>query len=354
MKAVVMKRYGTSDSALEFVEDHPIPEVEADKILIKLKYASVNPVDWKIRDGIMRPFFPPKFPYILGRDGSGIVTQVGNKIKNFKEGDEVVGTFSENGGYAQYVACKENDICIKPKELTWDVAASFPLVALTVYQMFQTSKIFAEALQKRQTNLLPEKRVLIVGASGGTGSLAVLLAKHYFGSYVYAVCGTSNIDYVKSLGADVVIDYKNDDFANVIPTFESEQGRPIAPYIDLALDCAGGADADAISLMDNTGTFSTIAPPKNANTLFGATSLVGGFAMNKFKQYTGYGPSVNFVMMKSNGEQLDHICKWMVEQNLSEKINIEQTFKLDDTKVAHKTSEEGRTRGKILLEIPDK
>jgi len=352
MKAVLMNKYGASET-LEYVEDFPVPNVEANNVLVKLKFASVNPVDWKLRDGMMKPFVPSKFPYILGRDGSGVVVQVGENVKNFKEGDEVLGVFSGNGGYAQYVSTPSEDLCIKPKNLPWEVAAAMPLVSETTCQMFLTSKIFAEAFEKKRTGLLPEKRVLIVGASGGTGSLAVLLAKHYFGSYVYAVCGTTNIDYVKSLGADQVIDYKKENFADAIPTLESEQGRPDGPYIDLVLDCAGGADSDAFTLMDRTGTFATIAPAKSEVSFMSVASMVGGFLSSKFKQYTGYGPTYNFVMVKSVGKQLDTLSNWLLDKDLADKINIDKMFQLSDTQVAHKTSEKGKTRGKILLQIPE-
>jgi alcohol dehydrogenase len=356
MKAVLMTDYGDA-SVMKYKEDYPSPKNDQPtQLIVKLRYGSVNPVDWKLRDGIARPFLPPHLPYVLGRDASGVVVAAGDEVKDFKIGDEVLGVFTSNGGYAQYVQCPENDLALKPKDLPWDIAGAIGLVTLTIYQMFAHDKDFNKALEKNQTGLLPNKCVLIVGASGGTGSFAVLLAKHYFGSRVYAVCGTDNVDYVKDLGADHVIDYKKQKFKDEIPELEKLHGNTESPFIDITLDCAGGAEEDAFEIMDPTGTFVTIAPPKkveeNGLTLGSVLMLFGGVTLNKLKNLTGLGPKYYAFLMHSDGKQLAQMSNWLVEKKLYDKIEISKKFALSDLDAAHRESEKGRSRGKILIDIP--
>jgi NADPH:quinone reductase-like Zn-dependent oxidoreductase len=358
MHAVPMTAYGDV-STLEYQEDYPIPEITSKQVLVKLSHASVNPVDYKLRKGALRPFLPSKIPYILGRDGCGVVSEIGSGVTKFKPGDEVMGLFSGNGGYAQYTVCEENDLCIKPKELDAQHAAAVPLIGLTVYQMYQQAPAFAKALKDNTTGTLTNKRILVIGASGGCGSIGVILGKHFFGSQVYAVCSGKNAEYVRSLGADRVIDYTVEKFVDVIPEEEKRRGNESAPFVDLILDCAGGDTnkSDADQIMDSTGSFVTIAVSssieKNGMSFRNVTGLLGSIMWSKTKYMVGSGPAFVTVLAKCDGEALGHLAQFLVSKNLTESIRIDKEFPLKELQEAHTMAETGRTVGKIIINIPE-
>jgi NADPH:quinone reductase-like Zn-dependent oxidoreductase len=354
MKAIVLNHFGDT-TALEFNDDVPVPPVTSPThVQIKLSHASINPVDYKIRKGAMKYLKSVKFPHILGRDGCGQVTAVGTGVTKFKVGDKVLGLFSQNGGYAQFVTVEENELCIQPDDLDNQHAAGLPLIGLSVYQMYQNYAPFAEALKNKTPGTLGDRRVLVIGASGGTGSIAVLLAKHYFGSTVYAVCSGKNAEYVKSLGADYVIDYTIEKFVDAIPKLATDAK---VPYLDLVLDCAGGDNnkSDADTLMGCHGMFVTIAPGSQAKEAsIGSTiSLVGGIAWEKMKYMVGSGPSYATMLTKSDGDSLGHLVGFLLEKNLVEKIKIDNEFPLSEIQQAHALLEKGRTVGKVIITIPE-
>jgi alcohol dehydrogenase len=293
----------------------------------------------------------------LGRDGAGEVVAIGEEVEKFKVGDEVAGVFGSNGAYAEYVLCTESELCIKPPDLPMEVAAAIPLTSETVYQMFQFDEDCKKSFEENKRDDLPNKRILIAGASGGTGSLAVLLAKHFFGARVYAICGTDNVDYVKNLGADHVIDYKKEKLQDAIPDIEKKNysAGEEGPFIDLTLDCVGGMEHDAFEVMGPNGTFVTIAPPsvveEKGLTLGSMIMMIGGVSLNKLKNLTGLGPKYYPYLMHSDGNQLQQICSWLVQQKLVDKIEISSKYPLKDVAKAHKESETEKTRGKILIEI---
>ena len=200
MKAFIVDRYGSADRVR--ASEVPDPEMREDDVLIEIHAAGVNPLDSKIRDGAFKLLLPYRLPLILGNELAGVVIRVGSRVRQFKPGDEVYARPDKNriGTFAEFIAVREDDLAIKPKSLTMEEAASIPLVGLTAWQAL----IEKAKLKKGQ-------KVLIHAGSGGVGTFAIQLAKHV-GATVATTTSTANIDLVRRLGADIVIDYKKDSF----------------------------------------------------------------------------------------------------------------------------------------------
>src|SRR5205809_7454396 len=198
MKAFIVDRYGSKDSGR--IGGMPEPELRDDDVLVQIHAAGVNPMDSKIRDGEFKLLLPYRLPLILGNELAGVVIRAGSRVRQFKPGDEVYGRPDKNriGTFAEFIAVSEDDLAIKPKSLTMEEAASIPLVGLTAWQAL----IEKAKLKKGQ-------KVLIHAGSGGVGTFAIQLAKHV-GATVATTTSTENIDLVKRLGADTVVDYKSD------------------------------------------------------------------------------------------------------------------------------------------------
>jgi len=202
--------------------DMPIPELRDDEVLVEVHAAGVNLLDSKIRDGEFKLILPYHLPLILGHDVAGVVVKVGPRVRQFKQGDEAYARPDDFriGTFAQFVPVKEASLALKPKVLTMVEAASIPLVALTAWQ----------ALVEK-ANLKKEQRVFIQAGSGGVGTFAIQLAKH-LGATVATTTGSTNVALVKSLGADVVIDYKTQNFEDVLHDYDvvlnSQDGATLA------------------------------------------------------------------------------------------------------------------------------
>ncbi len=197
MKAIRIHQYGSNDN-LRY-EDVPLPEISTDDVLVKVYYAGVNPVDWKIREGYLQALIPYDLPFTLGWDVSGVVEAVGENVSNFKVGDEVYSRpdIARNGTYAEYVAIKNTELAFKPNTIDHAHAAGLPLAGLTAYQaLFDIAKL--EAGQS----------ILIHAASGGVGSLAVQMAK-IVGAHVIGTASAKNRDFLLEIGVDEFIDYQS-------------------------------------------------------------------------------------------------------------------------------------------------
>src|SRR5438093_4898019 len=204
MKAFIVDRYGSADRVR--ASEVPDPAMREDDVLIDIRAAGVNPLDSKIRDGEFKLFLTYRLPLILGNDLAGVVIGVGSRVRRFTPGDEVYARPDKNriGTFAEFIAVSEDDLSTKPKSLTMEEAASIPLVGLTAWQAL----IEKAKLKKGQ-------KVLIHAGSGGVGTFAIQLAKHV-GAIVATTTSTENIDLVKRLGADIVIDYKKDRFEDIL------------------------------------------------------------------------------------------------------------------------------------------
>ena len=208
MKAFAIDRYGKNQAGR--IQDMPEPEVRDDDVLIQIHAASVNVLDSKIKSGEFKLILPYRLPLILGNDVAGTVIRVGARVRSFKAGDEVYARPDDDriGTFAERIAVKESSLALKPKNLGMAEAAALPLVALTAWQtLVETAKL------KRG------QKVLIAAGSGGVGTIAIQLAKH-LGAFVATTTSTANTDWVKALGADVVIDYKKQDFTTVLRDYD--------------------------------------------------------------------------------------------------------------------------------------
>ena len=308
MKAIIIKEYGNED-VLEYT-DVERPQPKAEEVLMKVHAAAVNPVDWKIREsGGER--FGLELPIVLGGDIAGTVEEVGDEVKNFKQGDAVYGmtvTGGFSGGYAEYALAKADAIALKPKELTFEEASAIPIAALTAWQA-----IFNLA------NLQSGQRILITGASGGVGSFAVQFAKAK-GAFVIGTASGRNEEFVRSLGADEFVDYTAQPFEEVVKE------------VDVVFDTVGGDTQErAFQTLKKGGFLATSAGTPSAE---------------KVKEF---GVEAEFVFCKPNAAQLTEINNLIEDGKV--KIHIEMILPLTEVKKAHQFSKAGRTRGKIVLTV---
>ncbi|MEZ5041884.1 MAG: NADP-dependent oxidoreductase [Saprospiraceae bacterium] len=208
MKAYTINRYSKTDKLQ--LAGVPEPIVKENDVLIEVHSASINQLDAKLKSGEFKLLMPYKFPLILGHDVAGIITKVGKKVSRFKVGDAVFARPADFriGTFAEFIAVNENDIALKPKNITMEQAASIPLVALTVWQAF----VEKAKLKKGQ-------KVFIQAGSGGVGTIAIQLAKH-LGATVATTTSADNFELVKSLGADIAIDYKTQDFETILRDYD--------------------------------------------------------------------------------------------------------------------------------------
>eukprot|EP01102_Stenamoeba_stenopodia_P008167 TRINITY_DN2325_c0_g1_i3.p2 TRINITY_DN2325_c0_g1~~TRINITY_DN2325_c0_g1_i3.p2 ORF type:complete len:396 (-),score=118.28 TRINITY_DN2325_c0_g1_i3:2333-3520(-) len=339
MRAAIYNSYGPID-AVQYVENHPLPQYGANDVLIRVHSAAINPVDWKIMNGKLSIVTGSSFPKIPGFDFSGEIAAVGANVRKWKIGDEVYGMahFRRFGTCAEYFATHEDMLAYKPKNLSHDEAAGLPLVGLTVWQGLID-----------EGTLMPGKSVLILGGSGGTGSMAIQLAKrHLSARRVITTCSGRNADFVKSLGADEVIDYTTTKW------YEQLKGQ----QLDLVLDCVGGEEnsySKAESVLKSGsqgGAYVTIAPgDQNKGFGFeGVWSLAKSWVGGKFGQLTG-GPRLHMVSCAVKQDQLAAIAILAEKKMLQPMVSQENTYQLKQTKEALKQNEEGRTRGKIIVRV---
>ncbi len=315
MRAVITKAYGSID--VLSVENVNKPSIGADEILVEVRAASINPLDWQIRNGDLKMMTGKTPPRILGSDYAGVVSAVGAAITTYKTGDEVFGTINgmktKEGTYAEFVTVKENDICIKPANCTFEEAASLPLVSLTSH------KALAEIANIKKGN-----RVLINGCTGGVGSAAVQIA-NALGGITTGVCSTKNVDFARELGATAVIDYKKE---NVL-----EKGE----LYDIIFDTVGNLTfSQSKNILNKGGTYVTTAVSIPA-MVFGP--IANTFRSKKYK----------IVMSAPNSSTLQ-IIKKMVEEG-SLKGQVTKVFTLDQIADAHNMSQNGGFTGKLVLEM---
>eukprot|EP01116_Phalansterium_solitarium_P016026 TRINITY_DN3622_c0_g1_i1.p1 TRINITY_DN3622_c0_g1~~TRINITY_DN3622_c0_g1_i1.p1 ORF type:complete len:339 (+),score=109.75 TRINITY_DN3622_c0_g1_i1:305-1321(+) len=335
MRASIFHKIG-DPSVLAVTSDFPKPVLagDSDLVLVKIVAASVNPIDYKIREGSV-PFQPRKLPAVVGRDLSGVVEAVGAKVTKFKPGDEVFGMAEALiGTYCEYVVVSQRSLVKKPSLWSHREAAALPLVCLTAYQSV------GRLLEKAGRG----KKVLVIGGSGGVGSTAVRLYSA-LGAEVYATCSGRNAEYVRGLGAHRVIDYTSEDFAVALKNVEFE-------YV---LDTVGGkADRDkARNLLSYGGTFIavTIMDP-SVHSVGVGTALGVMFDYAKTWSYERIWRGINYSFMlvrDFGGDDLEKVVNIFLR--LGFKPNIDAVFPLDKAADAHAQAQQGRTRGKIVIDV---
>lgn len=334
MQALLLTQYGTNNNVLE-LREVDMPTCGADDIVVKNHAASLNPLDYKIRNGLLKAVLPKTFPKILGHDLSGEVVQVGANVTTFKIGDAVFARIDSGraGTLAQYTAISASAAALKPAHLSHIEAASLPLVALTSWQAL------VDVAQ-----LKAGQKVFIPAGSGGVGSIAIQIAKS-LGAFVATNTSGKNVEWVKSLGADVVIDYTVDDFANVLRDY------------DVVFDTMGGETlTKAFSILKRGGTLVSIAaktPSVNSAKQLGLNKFMQAVLWLLNRPLTNLahknGVNYHYFFMQANGQQLAHIGE-LSAQGLIKPI-VDQTFTLAQSKAAFDALESGRARGKIVVTI---
>jgi NADPH:quinone reductase-like Zn-dependent oxidoreductase len=311
MKAIRIHNYGGLD-VLKY-EDAPRPKPQASEVLVRVHAAGVNPIDWKVREGEMKDFWPHKFPLILGWDLSGVVEKLGTSpaaAGRFKIGDEVYSLPgpTRDGAYADYIVVREVELALKPKSLHHIRAAAVPLAALTAWQsLFDTAQ------------LQPGQRVLIHAGSGGVGHFAVQLAK-WRGAYVFATASTKNQDLLSKLGVDEPIDHTQARFED------------IARKIDVVLDTLGDETQErSWSVLKKGGVLVSLVQPPSEE---------------KAKEL---GLRATMLGAQPNGAQLAEIAKIIDSGKLAPVIN--RILPLIEARRAHQLSQSGHARGKIVLRV---
>nr|WP_259697286.1 NADP-dependent oxidoreductase [Pseudomonas chlororaphis] len=312
----------------------PDPEVGVHDVLIQVHATSVNPLDSKIRTGEFKLILPYTFPLVLGNDLAGVVVRTGSAVKRFKPGDEVYARPPEAriGTFAELIAVNESALALKPSNLDMAEAASIPLAALTAWQAL------VEIAQVKKG-----QKVLIHAGSGGVGTLAIQLAKH-LGAFVATTTSTANVEWVKALGADVVIDYKQQDFANELRDFDVVLNSLGADVLESSLKVlkAGG---QLISLS---------GPPTAQFAQEQGLSWVLGQVMRLLssgirRKARKHGVTYTFLFMRADGMQLQKITS-LIEAGVIKPV-IDRSFPFESIAEALRYVEQGRSKGKVTVTI---
>jgi len=332
MKAFTLDRYGSADSMR--AGDMPDPEPREDDVLVQIHAAGVNLLDSKIRDGEFKRILPYRLPLILGHDVAGVVVRVGSRVRRFKPGDEVYARPADGriGAFAEFIAIKDEDVAIKPKALSMEDAASMPLVGLTAWQ----------ALIER-ANLKKGQKVLIHAGSGGVGTFAIQLAKHV-GATVATTTSTANVALVRSLGADVVIDYKKEDFAHILQDY------------DVVLSSLDKVTLEkSLRVLKPGGQLISISGPPDAAF---ARSIGASWALRVIMGFLSYGIRAkakrrqvhySFLFMRASGDQLSEITS-LIDDGIIRPV-VDRVFPFTSTKEAMAYVEAGRAKGKVVVSL---
>ena len=332
MKAFILDRYG-SKSTLRAGEMAD-PQVREDDVLVQVHAAGVNLVDSKIRNGEFKLILPYRVPFVLGHDVAGIVVRVGARVKHFKPGDEVYARPADYriGTFAELIAVQEKDVALKPKTLTMEEAASIPLVGLTAWQ----------ALVERG-QLKQGQKVFIQAGSGGVGTFAIQLAKH-LGATVATTTGTSNIDLVRSLGADVIVDYKKDDFETKLSDYDLVLHSQDSKALDKSLGVLrAGGRLISISGPPDPEFAEEIGAPWFVKL---STRLLSLGARRKAKRRN---TAFAFLFMKANGDQLRQIAALIDSGHV--RAVVDKIFPFQSTNEALAYVETGRAKGKVVIKV---
>lgn len=332
MKAFIVTRYGKKEK-LQLTEIAE-PVVKETDILVKVHSAGVNLLDSKIRNGEFKMILPYATPFTLGHDVSGVITKVGSNVSKFKVGDEVYARPADHriGAFAELISMNENDVAIKPENLSMEEAASIPLVGLTAWQ----------ALIER-ANLKKGQKVFIQAGSGGVGTFAIQLAKH-LGATVATTTSTANIDLVKSLGADIVIDYKKDDFETILKDYDVVLNSQDAKTLEKSLRIVKpGGKVISISGPPDPDFGQEI----NANWFLKIVlKLLSAGVRKKAKRL---GVNFSFLFMRAQGEQLNQITK-LIESGVIKPV-MDKVFSFEQTNEAMSYVETGRAKGKVVVKV---
>lgn len=333
MKAFIVKHYGKKEKLhlTEIAE----PSVKENEVLVQVNAAAINLLDTLIKNGDFKIFLPYKTPFINGHDMAGIVTKVGTKVSGFKVGDEVYARPSDFkiGTFAEYIAVNENDLALKPGNISMEEAASIPLVGLTSWQaLVEISK-----LKKGQ-------KVFIQAGSGGVGTFAIQLAKH-IGAFVATTASSANTALVKSLGADLVIDYKKEDFATILKDYD----------VVLHSNREAKVLENSLKILKRGGTLVSLTGPptpafaKQLGLAWHLRMLTGLLSMSVRRKAKKLNVDFRFLFMRAEGKQLSEITS-LVEAGKIRPV-IDKVFPFEQTNEAMSYVETGRSKGKVVVKV---
>ncbi len=332
MKAFILESYG-ANRALQLAEV-PEPQLRDDEVLVQVHAAGVNQLDSKIKDGQFKLILPYRLPLILGHDVAGVVVKAGPRVRQFKPGDEVYARTDDFriGTFAEFVPVRESSLAPKPKGLTMEEAASIPLVGLTAWQVLVETARLARG-----------QKVFIQAGSGGVGTFAIQLARH-LGATVATTTSAANFDLVRSLGADVVIDYRTQDFEDVLHDYDvvlnSQDGKTLGKSLRVL---KGGAKLVSISGPPDPAFGRAIAAPLFVKLVM--RLLSSGIR----RRARSRGIDYSFVFMKADGGQLREITR-LIEAGAIRPV-VDKVFAFESTNEALAYAEAGHAKGKVVIKI---
>ena len=332
MKAMILDRYGKKGRMR--LGELPEPKLDENEVLVQVHAAGVNPLDALIKSGEFQMFLPYRFPLVLGHDVAGIVVRVGKRVKKFKPGDKVYSRPDDFriGAFAELIAIKEDSLAFKPKSLSMEEAASIPLVGLAAWQAL----VEAAKLKKGQ-------KIFIQAGSGGVGITAIQLAKH-LGAFVATTTSTANVEWVKRLGADIVIDYKKDDFEKILHGY------------DVVLNSQDGKTLEkSLSVLKSGGKLISISGPPTPEF---ADAIKAPWFVKQVMRFLSagirskakrLGVNYSFLFMKANGGQLQQITE-LIDSGAIHTV-VDRVFSFESTQEALDYVETGRAKGKVVVKI---
>jgi NADPH:quinone reductase-like Zn-dependent oxidoreductase len=312
MKAAVIDEYGSCD-VIKVIDTYPQPVLAEDKLIVEVRAAGLNPIDYKIRSGNSQKFMPIQFPKVLGLDLAGTISEIGSKVDGFSVGDEVYGQadfFSSDGSLAEFATASPNSLSPKPTNIDFPGAASLPLAAVSAYQAIIDNM-----------SLKDGQKVLIQGGAGGIGILAIQIAKH-LGASVATTVSAKDVDYVLGLGADEAIDYTAQDFSKLLKDYDG------------VLDLIGGdVYKKSFEVLKPNGIIVSLTEQPDSE-------LAEKYNVNARHQFT-----------KVDAETLLKVSKLVEDGSL--KPQIAKILPLDSTKEAYELLENGHPRGKVVVIVSD-
>jgi len=332
MKAFIVKRYGKKEK-LQLTELAE-PRVKENEVLVQVYAAGVNQLDSKIRNGEFKLILPYKAPFTLGHDVAGVVTKVGSRVTKFKVGDEVYARPADHriGTFAEYISMNENDVALKPENISMEEASSIPLVGLTAWQ----------ALVEK-ANLKKGQKVFIQAGSGGVGTFAIQLAKH-LGATVATTTSANNIDLVKSLGADIVIDYKKEDFETRLKDYDVVLNSQDTKTLEKSLRI----------LKPNGKVISISGPPdvdfaKQIGAPWFVKLIMKILSSGIRKKAKRLRVNFSFLFMRAEGNQLSEITL-LINAGIIKPV-MDKVFPFEQTNEALAYVESGRSKGKVVVKV---
>jgi alcohol dehydrogenase len=332
MKAFTIDRYKSKDGGR--LVDVPQPTVGDHDVLVQVHAAGVNLLDAKIASGEFKRMLPYRFPLILGNDVAGVVVQVGSRVRRFKPGDEVYARPDKDriGTFAEFIAMNERDVAIKPAVLSMEEAASIPLVGLTAWQ----------ALVER-ANLRPGQKVFIQAGTGGVGTFAIQLAKH-LGATVATTASSANFEFVKSLGADVMIDYKKEAFETMLRGYDVVLHSQDSETLDKSL-----------RVLKPGGTLISISGPpdpafaKDLGLPWYVKQIIRLLSFGARRKAKRLKVTFAFLFMRADGAQLSEITS-LIDRDVIRPV-MDRVFPFGDTTDAVDYVEGGRAKGKVVVKV---